>query len=202
MTIRPTDKCHWFGRTFKEFTPLVLPFAGKPIVYCEVGVWRGDSAVWMVENVLTNLKSFGVGIDDYAADTKRESNEEAKHIAYDRLKEYLNWQFIFKRSQDALRDWKRLVGDLKIDILYLDGSHFAHDVVMDWCFAWPHLTKGSLVIFDDYGVSCRKKDGIDRVDKAVQSIQNSFAKFIEPRGKCYMQYAFEVVREPLVGVIT
>jgi len=197
--IRPQDKEFWFGRTFREFSALTLPYTGKPITYVEVGCWKADSAFWMMENVLTHPDSWGYGIDPYPDDFRRGSNEPVKAEAVERMKGFANWRWIFKKSQDALRRWDSMQFDEKIDILYLDGSHLAHDVVMDWSFAWPHLKLGSLVIFDDYGLSKRKQDGILRVDVAVEAIEKSFAPFIERVGRFYTQAAFRVVKEPMVG---
>ena len=197
--IRPEDRQNWFGRTFREFSALTLPYAGKPIVYCEIGCWMADSCFWMMENVLTHEDSWGYGIDPYPDDFKRGSNESVKEIAAERMSKFTNWTWIYAKSQDALRCWDSSKSGYKIDLLYLDGSHLAHDVVMDWCFAWPHLKLGSLVIFDDYGVSRRKQDGVLRVDVAVEAIEKSFAPFIEREGKWHTQCAFRVTREPLMG---
>lgn len=197
--IRPQDKTFWFGRTFREFSALTLPYAGKPITYVEVGTWMADSCHWMMENVLTHPESSGYGIDPYPDDFKRGSNEPTKEIAAERMKGFTNWRWIYQKSQDALRSWDSMdLGD-KIDLLYLDGSHLAHDVVMDFSFAWPHLKKGSLVIFDDYGLSKRKTDGILRVDVAVEAIEKAFSPYIERVGKFDLQAGFMVTREPLIG---
>lgn len=197
--IRPQDKTFWFGRTFREFSALTLPYAGKPITYVEVGTWMADSCHWMMENVLTHPDSFGYGIDPYPDDFKRGSNEPVKEIAAERMSKFKNWTWIYAKSQDGLRMWDSMKFGYKIDVLYLDGSHLAHDVVMDWCFAWPHLRNGSLVIFDDYGLSKRKTDGVLRVDVAVDAIEKSFAPFIERVGAWKLQAAFKVTKEPIVG---
>jgi len=37
------------------------------------------------------------------------------------------------------------------DIIYIDGSHLAPDVLFDAVFAWPRLAPSGILIFDDYG---------------------------------------------------
>jgi predicted O-methyltransferase YrrM len=37
------------------------------------------------------------------------------------------------------------------DFIYVDGSHVAQDVLTDACMAWPMLTVGGVMCFDDYG---------------------------------------------------
>ncbi len=193
--IRPQDEQNWFGRTFREFTRSALPFKGQPIVYCEIGCWKGDSAVWVCEEILSHPEARGIGIDPYPDDFKRGSNDDAKAIAASRLAKFPQWSWIYAKSQDALRVWS----GPKIDLLYLDGSHISHDVVMDWCFAFPLLKKGSTVIFDDWGVSRRKKDGLDRVDIAVDAIRQSFAPFVEKVGEWNTQAVLRIVKDPVVG---
>ena len=196
--IRPQDRTFWFGRTFREFSALTLPFKGLPIVYVEIGTWKCDSAFWMMENILTNPDSWGYGIDPYQDDYKRGSNQSVKEEAVERMKEFPNWRWIFAKSQNALRMWDSSESGYKIDLLYLDGSHFAHDVVMDFVLAFPHLKAGSLVIFDDVGVSRRKQDGILRVDVAVDALAKTFAPFIERIDK-RTQAAFRIIKEPKIG---
>ena len=50
------------------------------------------------------------------------------------------------RSQDVLR---RKVEEF--DLIHLDGSHEAPDVLADAVLAWPRLAPGGLLGFDDYG---------------------------------------------------
>ena len=193
--IRPQDREHWFGRTFREFSRAVEPYRGQPICYVEVGNWKGDSAVWMCENILTHPDAKGCGIDPYENDFKRGSNESAKQIASERLAQFPQWQQTYGKSQDVLRAWP----GTKIDLLYLDGSHIAHDVLADFVFAFPYLKKGSTVIFDDWGVSRRKKDGLLRVDVAVDAIRQSFEPFVEKVGEWNTQAVLRITKEPLVG---
>lgn len=194
--IRPQDKTYWFGRTFREFSRLVEPFRGQPITYVEIGVWMADSAAWMCEEILTHPQARAWGIDPYEADFKRGSNEPVRMEAVERMAKFPQWSWMFSKSQDALRQWS----GPQIDLLYIDGSHFAHDVMADWCYAWPLLKRGSLVIFDDYGLSKRKTDGHPRVDIAVAGIEAAFAPFIEREGVFQLQAAFRVTKEPRVGV--
>ena len=193
--IRPQDRKNWFGRTFKEFSRAVEPYRGQPIHYVEVGCWLGDSAVWMCEEILTHPDATGTGIDPYQDDYKRGSNEAVRLEAQERLSKFKQWNWIIGKSQDALRMWP----GTKIDLLYLDGSHIAHDVLADFVFAFPHLKKGSTIIFDDWGVSRRKKDGIARVDVAVAAIQSCFAPFVEAASTGMTQAVLRIVKEPKIG---
>jgi predicted O-methyltransferase YrrM len=50
------------------------------------------------------------------------------------------------RSQDVLRG---MSGE-RFDLVLIDGSHEAPDVLMDATLAWPLLKAGGLLGFDDY----------------------------------------------------
>jgi predicted O-methyltransferase YrrM len=38
----------------------------------------------------------------------------------------------------------------RFDLVYVDGSHLAADVYADGVLAWPMVTRGGIVMFDDY----------------------------------------------------
>ena len=177
----------WFGRVQEEFCPLVLPFAGKPIQYVEIGVWTGNSARYVCENVLTHPDARGVGIDHYPPDHKRTQAETfaIRDEAARNLAPFPKWQFIYEPSQTALRKW-----DGPIDLLYIDGDHNAPGALGDFCLAWPFLTPGAVVIFDDYGIG--KKYRSPHVPAAVEAVKIAFGK----KGQVILdgawQFAFRV----------
>lgn len=189
----------WFNRVMDEFCPLAMRFAGQPILYVEIGVWKGNSAEWVCENVLTAPGARGIGIDPYPPDRKRSADDIdnlIKKHAVDRLKRFEDtgrWWWRFEKSQDVLRSW----GQGPIDFLYVDGSHLAHDVVMDFCYAWPHLRDGSLVVFDDWGIGLRKeRQGLLHVPTACRAITEAFGGMVEVVNPGGMQYAL-IVRNKL-----
>ena len=44
--------------------------------------------------------------------------------------------------------------DQKFDVIYVDGSHFADDVLTDGINAWRLLKQGGIMIFDDLLWAC------------------------------------------------
>lgn len=192
----------WFNRVKQEFCPLAQRFAGRPILYVEIGVWKANSAEWVSENILTHPAAHGYGIDPYPSDKKRNQrtiDTEIKAHAVARMQQFQDagkWQWHFSKSQDVLRTWD--YGE--IDFLYIDGSHLAHDVVMDFCFAWPHLKNGSLVIFDDWGIGQRKESrGQRHVPTACEAIRRSFEPMLEVVNPGGMQYAVVVKNKMPLG---
>lgn len=185
----------WFNSNIRpEFAAACAPFVGKPILYVEVGVWTGDSAEWTLRNVLTHPEARGVGIDSYQADYKRKQPEidQIAVAAIERLVKFPQWEWQIGKSQQILPTWNHG----SIDLLYLDGSHSAHDVVADFCYSWPHLRVGSRVIFDDYAVGGRaeSKSGLPNVPTACKAITQCFASLVQPNCKGSRQFVLDVVK--------
>jgi predicted O-methyltransferase YrrM len=195
----------WFDKTFDEFSKLVEPFKGRPITYVEIGVWKGDSAAWMCENILTHDMARGFGFDPYPEDAKHSLNETLA-IHYDtkkRLSQYLmpigilRFDLHMIDSVSGLNNFRTLSCSDKrmIDLLYIDGDHTAGAVVQDWCAAWPWLVPGSVVIFDDYGIGKRKHHR--HVPEAFEAIKLAFADMIEVIHEGPLQAAVRVfAKEP------
>lgn len=192
----------WFNKSGREFQALVKPFAGKPITYVEVGVWKGDSAAWMCENVLTHPESRGYGFDPYPADAKHAKHEvtEIEIAADKRLRQYVGRDASGKEFYwFTLSVVDSVVGirllQKPIDLLYLDGDHTAGAVVCDWCAAWPLLKVGAVVIFDDWGIGKRKHHR--HVPEAFEAIKLAFHDMVDVIHEGPLQAAIRVrAKEP------
>lgn len=192
---------NWFKRVRREFSRAAMPFAGKPIVYVEIGVWRGGSADWVCKNVLTHAESQGYFIDPYLPGHRYDQTLADNVFAEtkERIEQYQGCKVIREKSQVAMRDWNGRPG---IDLLYIDGSHTAMDVLMDFCFAWPHLKNGSRVIFDDFGIGMRKRLSLmqPQVPDAVAAIFFAFSPFVRiSHGN--LQAQVDVIGKPALGEI-
>jgi hypothetical protein len=189
----------WFNKVRREFSRYVKPFIGQPITYVEIGCWIGGSAEHVARTVLTHDDARGFGIDPYDPMGKRHPASEMAKVqatAHAALAPYSaagKWTWIQDRSQNALRTWEHG----PIDLLYIDGSHFAHDALLDFCYAWPHLKVGSVVIFDDYGIGIRNrlKTQIPDVPDACEAVLAAFGLFLKPIG-CRLQFAVECIMRP------
>jgi len=160
--------------TAGEFIPLVTQWADKPINYVEIGVYNAGSASWMARKILTHPDSRGYGIDPFTATRKWDQAfwDGIYDRACEKLKPYDRFTILRGKSREVLRTW-----DKPIDLLYIDGSHWAENVLADFVLAWPHLKVGSGIIFDDYGAGLRKS--IPHVPEAVTSIQKCYDGMVE-----------------------
>jgi hypothetical protein len=177
----------WFRKSASEFTTRFDDFKGKPITYVEIGVWDGASAVWVCENVLTHKQSRGIGIDPYEAVGRRKQDnmDDVRASAAKHLSPFPNWQWMIEDSKSALRTWLE-----PIDILYIDGLHQAHLAMQDFVLAFPFLTEGALVIFDDYGIGRRKYTPC--VPETVAAVLMAFQGHVIPLEGNDRQYAMRV----------
>ncbi len=133
----------WFTMRIPTWTEILKPFQGKAgIHYLEIGVSEGESALWMLENILTHPTARFTGLDTF--NNKEIYERFLSNLELSGLSEKAT--LITGRSQVTLRS---LPLD-SYDIVYIDGSHDAPDVMVDAALSWELLKKGGIMIFDDY----------------------------------------------------
>jgi predicted O-methyltransferase YrrM len=139
----------WFTYNVPVWERVLVPLAGRPVHALEIGVFEGRSTVWLLEHVLTHPEATLTWVDTFAggadhtgmdlggleqrfrANTERFGAKLSGHVGL---------------SQDVLRG---MTGE-RFDLIYVDGSHEAPDVLADAVLAWPLLRPGGLMGFDDY----------------------------------------------------
>lgn len=138
----------WHLKQIPTWEKVLADMKGKPnLRYLEVGVYEGRSLLWMSENVLTDPSTELVAVDLFAGDYEATFDHNiATSPASGRISKHKG------PSADVLRDAS--LG--KFDIIYIDGSHTADDVLADAVLSWGLLSPGGLIIFDDYGWTGRK----------------------------------------------
>jgi len=168
---KPTFSNSWFATNQKVWEGVLEPMKGKPnLRYLEVGVFEGQSFVWMFENVLTDSSSVATAIDLFFADGLEErftENIERAGVT-DRVTTIKGF------SNDALRP---LTPD-SFDIIYIDGSHTAANVLRDGLLSWDLLKKGGILIFDDYALAPRFPSTL-RPREMIDAMVTAFGKEIE-----------------------
>lgn len=115
----------------------------------EVGSWEGASTLWFIRNVLNGNDSRITCVDTWHGGGGMPNIEDDS--VYDTFKKNLGLfdyrvDIIRMRSEDAL---PRLL-PVSFDVIYIDGSHYASDVLSDSVLAWRLLKKEGLMIWDDY----------------------------------------------------
>lgn len=135
-----------FMSTLKAF--LINPHE-KQISVLEIGCFEGRTTLWFLKNLLTHPGSSIHCIDRFKGG-----------YGY----QYFNMRQIEKRFKKNTHQFKNKVflhkgcshielvklKNLRFDIIYLDASHNAHDVLSDAFFAFSLLKEGGYLLFDDY----------------------------------------------------
>jgi predicted O-methyltransferase YrrM len=145
----------WASGNFTLWRRVLSPLRNEPIKVLEIGSWEGRSAIFFLNFF---KRSTIVCIDTFGGNP-----EEAK--VYENLAQLLpgveqrfdrnlaafenRVQKIKGRSGPALEELK--AGSRRFDLAYIDGSHWRDEVMEDSRAVWTLLTKGGIVIWDDYG---------------------------------------------------
>jgi hypothetical protein len=133
----------WFSERIANWVRFVGPYAGRPhLEYLEIGVFEGRSALWMLDYILTDPSSHLTGVDLFVDPKLRE--RYLANVAKSGRKAQTTT--ITGYSQIELRK----LPIAHYDIIYVDGSHLASDVMADAVLSWWLLKEGGLIIFDDY----------------------------------------------------
>lgn len=133
---------HWHTQRVEAWREQLGALKGKQdLRYLEIGVFEGRSVLWMLDNVLTDPSSKVTAIDVFMGEY--EATFDANIAASGRADAVTKLQ---GRSQAQLRGMSET-----FDVIYIDGSHTADDVLADAVLSWPLLAEGGVLIFDDYG---------------------------------------------------
>lgn len=149
----------WFEITAKEnFEAAFLPASNQPnLRYLQLGVFRGDASVWLLENVLTHPQSVLVDVDLWA-----DSSDEL--AGYNMIEVFADYQrrMIPHRGRVA---WYRqptlyfLTHHIELnhpkplelfDFIYIDADHTAVATLESAVLSYRLLKPGGIMCFDDY----------------------------------------------------
>jgi hypothetical protein len=133
----------WFLLFASDWENHLMEIKGKPGIHAlEIGSYEGFSAIWQIENILTDPAATITCIDIFnekVIEDRFDRNIEATGVAYKVKK-------LKGSSEKMLRDlsWE------EYDYVHVDGSHLARWVLSDAVLSWDLVKPGGLIIFDDY----------------------------------------------------
>ena len=133
----------WFLLDVLDWENHLQELKGKPNIHAlEIGSYEGFSAIWQLENILTDPASTITCIDIFdesVIEERFDRNIKATGVAYKVKK--------LKGSSEIMLRGLNLE---QYDYVYIDGSHMPKWVLSDAVLSWDLLKKGGLIIFDDY----------------------------------------------------
>lgn len=159
----------WFSPNIAIWNKILDQYKDKDnLKFLEIGSYEGRSAVWLMENILTNKSSTLVCIDTFEGSIehteKQKENIEEKFL-YNTQKFKNKIIKVKGKSQERLRQFDPIVS--QFDCIYIDGDHMATSVLEDIILSFPLLKKNGILILDDYGI-----------DKKLESPQIAINAFL------------------------
>jgi len=129
----------WTSGNAKTWKHLLKDYIGKSNTHLlEIGVYEGRSAFWFLDNLLTGKNSTYTGIDMLEWENLTHNLSVTPHKN--------RFKFIKGRSGTVLKGLK----PNSFDIIYIDGSHDAYEVLEDAILSFSLLKENGIMIFDDY----------------------------------------------------
>jgi len=149
-------------------------------VYVEIGSWLGDSACLLLRNnnktelycidlfeYNTNYKYFYKELEKIKPNERKTQEELLKNRLIKHNVNNYNFNIIKGRSDSS--NIIKKISQLKIDILFIDGSHLFQNVINDFKNYEKFVEKGGFIVFDDY----QDLKYCPEVKKAVDFILNN-----------------------------
>lgn len=151
----PRFTVDWHSHNIPHWRQILDRYKGQPGVrVLEIGSYEGRSTVWLLENILTHPTARIFCIDTFNGSPEHvEMGIDLDNLLDRFLKNvepYVGSKVfpLIGPSQLILRDYK--LKPEEYDIVYIDGSHKAADVLEDAVLSFRLLKIGGLMIFDDY----------------------------------------------------
>ena len=175
----------WFDQNSRQNWDRIVPII-NPKKILEIGSYEGAAACYLIEKLGKN--NF---LEVHCIDTWEESDGLAKEEALIVEKRFdYNMQLAVNRSQNKTKYFKHKsqshlvlskmiadgVGDF--DLIYVDASHYAVDVLTDAVLSFKLLKAGGILIFDDY-LWVGDENIVFYPKIAIDSFTNIFSKHIK-----------------------
>lgn len=164
--------------------------ADEPKTIIEIGSYEGSSAIWFLDNALKHQESRIICIDPWEEvperyDLFRENIEERADKAKVRAIRSYSFEALFKLIAEGV----------KADLIYVDGSHAAPDVLEDLVLTFRLAKVGGLIVCDDYTWNDARFGGQDIIGRpklAIDAFTSIFTHKLQiVRGLPIIQVAFQ-----------
>lgn len=171
----------WFSSNIPVWTHFLEKYKNKSnIKFLEIGSFQGRSAVWMLENILTEPNSNITCIDTFEGSYEHVNSDEysqALPTLFDTFKNNVSYfpnQVIIKRnrSQEALKELS--ISNFKYDFIYIDGDHMSYSALEDGVLSFPLLKLNGIMCFDDYDASNKNND-LDKPQLGITAFLEVYA---------------------------
>ena len=151
VVVRGTFNHDWFTEHIPTWEPVLEKLEGRQARILEVGSFEGLSACFLLWR-LTDARV--TCVDTFAGSAE----QPALGVAISDLEDVFERNVALvdsARVRKVVGESGRVLTELienreRFDLIYVDASHLALDVVVDASLAWQLLRGGGVIIFDDY----------------------------------------------------
>jgi predicted O-methyltransferase YrrM len=169
----------------------------KPTRVLEIGSFEGRSAVYIINKIEgregASLTCVDPWEDYWELESVRLSDAEKRFdyntaLALEGRNVTLN-----KMKGTSLKMLCKLIADdvPKFDLIYIDGSHMAADVLTDAVLSYPLLRKGGAMIFDDYAYAIDPVEAAKATQEPLKHPRTGIDAFAYFFGDKFSKYRFE-----------
>lgn len=145
----------WFTGHAEEWLRVLGHLRDRPVRALEIGSYEGRSAVWFLENLLTNPASHLTCVDSWdGTDTTLGELTRAAHARFlantapwrqaNRCRAVKSHSLVFLGARPAFGD------PCRFDLIFVDGSHEGMDCLLDLLLCWQLLAVNGYLIMDDF----------------------------------------------------
>jgi Methyltransferase domain len=174
---RGTFSEDWFTVHIPEWTRILAPLEGRAVRVLELGSYEGLSAcfvLWRLPDAHVTCIDTFAGIEGYTPYGIETSGLDERFDANVALIDASRVRKLVGTTHALL---PQLVAEQEgYDLIYVDASHTALDVLADVALAWQLLVDGGVMIFDDYGAAPPGEDPLLYPKPAI----DAFVRLVAP----------------------
>ena len=139
-----------------QWDKFLYNFVGKKINIMEIGVYEGEATTWFLKNLMTNKESKIYAIDTFEGSPEYIDTDfsKIKKTFFNNIKKTKRDNQVIVMEMMSFTALNKLIYEKKMfnqfDIIFIDASHEANDVILDAVLSWRLLKVDGILIFDDY----------------------------------------------------
>ena len=137
---------NWINDNIYTWLKYLAPYRNQPLRYLEIGSWEGTSAYFFAHHFSQaeiHCVDTWQGSDEHVGQARLQTIEQKfdTHMApfAPRVTKHKGWSYQMLPT----------LPQNSFDVIYVDGSHYADDVLQDALNGWQLLKVDGVMVFDD-----------------------------------------------------
>ena len=181
----------------ESFDKFLLKNLNSKLIIIEIGSYQGQSTCYFLNNFMKNSKSKLYSLDTFEGSIDIKASKTLFDIFKHNIKITKKDNQVIIKKKKSFYGLSELIKDnIKADIIYIDGSHLACDVLSDLVLSWQCCKVGGIIICDDYLWFYDKEKSFQQPKIAIDGFINVyFDKISIIRGWTNYQIAFKKMKE-------